>query len=215
MNSGRTSLRRLAMASLLALNGLAVPSSAAETKAATPKAADTKSAESTDKAECRGGGSEGVAEHGIPEIIRLLDGLVVTQAGLVKQLGALQFQCTTPDLVPLPLPGHLVTDPDGYCRRDDEGKLHVIVRNQSGGVAGASKTSVSFTIDDMAHTQEAVLDTLDIAGFSERDVVFDVPPECYVGGICMFTIVVDSSSVVAETNEPNNTAIGRCFLVIL
>jgi hypothetical protein len=202
------------MAALLASNGLAVPSSAADSKAVAPKAATPTAAE---KAECRttDGGSQGTAAHGIPEVLRVLTDLVALQEAVLQQVSGLELQCTTPDLVPLPLPGYLANDPNGYCRLDADGKLHVIVRNQGGGAAIASKTAVYFRIDHDGNVQQVTGDTVPIAGFSETEVVFDVPPECPAVGLCLFKISVDDAAKVPETNEPNNVVVGQCGFVIL
>lgn len=209
MNSGRTSLPRLAMAAVLALSGLAVPAAAGESKAAAPKAAEKLECRTTD------GGSPGTAAHGIPEVLRVLTDLVALQEAVLQQVSGLELQCTTPDLVPLPLPGYLANDPNGYCRLDADGKLHVIVRNQGGGAAIASKTSVYFRIDGVGNVQQVTADTVPIAGFSETEVVFDVPPECPAVGLCLFKISVDDAAKVSETNEPNNVVVGQCGFVIL
>jgi hypothetical protein len=103
-----------------------------------------------------------------------------------------------PDLVP-------VSDPEGnYCRRDEQGNLVVTVHNQGSGDAGASTTTVAF-----ARGGTFSQPTPAITAGSSVDLAFSIPPTCFDPD-CEFRIIVDSNNDVAESNEGNNFAVGRC-----
>jgi hypothetical protein len=213
MNSGRSLIFRVVVAAALASNG-AVPAAAADSKANNAKPAEKLECRTSD-AGSGGTGSGGTAEHGIPDVLKALSDVLALQNAVLKQVSDLELQCTRPELVPLALPGYVANDPSSYCRLDAEGKLHVIVRNQGGGAAIASKTSVYFRIESGGNVQQVTADTVPIAGFADTEVVFDVPPECPAVGLCLFKISVDDSGLVAETNESNNVVVGQCGFVIL
>jgi hypothetical protein len=157
-------------------------------------------------------------------IVNLQDSILAGQATLIKEVSGLELACTTPDLLPLPLPG------GGYCRlgKDSQGqpdfsKLHVIAYNQGGGGAAASTTSVFFHVAGATSCggdcAEVDMPTSPLAGFGgSMDLSFDVPSACYDtvhdsagNSICEFKISVDSFSVVPESNESNNNAAGQCL----
>jgi hypothetical protein len=64
--------------------------------------------------------------------------------------------------------------------------------------------------------RKVTLDTPAIVGFAGTDMVFDVPPECLaVEGLCLFKIAVDSTALLAESNESNNNVVGQCSVLLL
>ncbi len=152
-----------------------------------------------------GAASAGIG--GIPEVLNRLD-------ALIRRVSGLELACTTPDLVPLPLPG------GGFCRIDAQGKLHVQVHNQAGGAAGPSETLVQFRA--ASAPGPLFVPTVQLAGFTGTDLAIDIPDGCFGNffgqgdnNVCKFQILVDAKigstfGAVAESNELNNTAEGAC-----
>ena len=102
-----------------------------------------------------------------------------------------------PDLIPLP-------DASGqFCRLEGR-NLIVTVKNQGTAGAGASTTRVDFPSG--ASTQP----TSPLGIGATVDVAFPIPANCFQPD-CSFRITVDSTSVVDESNEGNNTASGTCI----
>jgi hypothetical protein len=103
-----------------------------------------------------------------------------------------------PDLIPVPDPQF------GFCRGKD-GNLLVTVKNQGPGPAPASTTMVDF----FQHGQVSQ-PTPPLAPGASTDLLFPIPAGCFSPD-CSFRITVDSTNVVTETNEGNNTADGICI----
>jgi hypothetical protein len=103
-----------------------------------------------------------------------------------------------PDLIPVP------DESGSFCRRRD-GQLVVTVRNQGAGPAGASTTTVDFGAHGTVSQP-----TPPLAAGAPIDLLFPIPVGCFDPD-CDFRITVDATSVVAETNEGNNTASGTCL----
>ena len=147
-----------------------------------------------------GAASAGIG--GIPEVLNRLD-------QLIRQVSGLELACTTPDLVPLPLPG--VTGPKGFCRLDAHGNLLVRVANQGGAAAGFFTTVVFFKVGgdhSFFATSLPAFGQVDLGlppGNIPISLCFDSNNECH------FTIVVDFDNLVKEPNEINNTVDGVCF----
>lgn len=105
----------------------------------------------------------------------------------------------SPDLIPAP-------DANGnFCRRDSAGRLIVTVRNLGGGSAGPSVVRVTYS-NGFTATAPAPA----VGAGSSVDVTVTFPGGCFTPD-CGFRITVDSTSVVTETNEGNNTASGTCI----
>jgi subtilase family serine protease len=105
-----------------------------------------------------------------------------------------------PDLVPF---SPLGTSPTAFCRIEGGGKLlRVTVKNQGDADAGLSKTTVTFG------NRPFTLDTLAIPAGGSVDLLFNLPVSCSPN--CSFTINVDSSNQVNESNKQNNSANGTC-----
>jgi hypothetical protein len=149
-------------------------------------------------------------------ILGLTNDIFANQALLLEEVGGLPAICSTADLVPLPVPG------GGYCRTEPGNAeiLHILVRNQGGGLADASKTQVFFRVPDDfvaplscgTGCAEVDIDTPALGSFATTDLVVAIPAACYgVQGICQFKIAVDATSLVAETDEVNNNVGGQCF----
>lgn len=109
------------------------------------------------------------------------------------------------DLVPLPAPASI--PPEGFCRRNDQGQLLVNVYNQGGAGAAASELRIVFGTADPLD-----FETPAIANGTGTDVVVDIPNACFDANTlqCSFTIGVDATNVVAESEETNNNARGLC-----
>jgi Uncharacterized conserved protein len=103
-----------------------------------------------------------------------------------------------PDLVPIP-------DAKGnFCRRDENGRLVITVRNHGLADAGASITRVEF-----ATGGHQLITTPAIPAGGSVDVFVTFPPLCFRPD-CTFRIAVDSTGFVSESNEFNNAAGGTC-----
>jgi subtilase family serine protease len=109
--------------------------------------------------------------------------------------------------VPLPAPASI--PPEGFCQRNEQGHLLVNVHNQGGFEAAASKTRIIFD-----GTTPADFDTPAIAAGTSTTLVIPIPDGCFdvTTQQCKFTIGVDATSAVAESNETNNNAAGLCGL---
>jgi len=105
-----------------------------------------------------------------------------------------------PDLVPVPRPG---TRAD-FCRREGD-KLLVVVKNQGAGHAAQSVTTVDFGSHGSVSQSTPAL-----APGAPATLEFEIPRGCFDAD-CGFVITVDATGVVAESNETNNTAAGRCL----
>ena len=111
------------------------------------------------------------------------------------------------DLVPVPQINSLNPVTVSFCLRVDDGEgLAVTVRNQGPGTASDSPVRVVFSGSPPSVTMTGgELDPGDIA-----IITFPIPLGCF-GSDCGFTILVDPDSVIAESNEGNNTAAGDCI----
>ena len=109
-----------------------------------------------------------------------------------------------PDLVPVPdpRPGYK------FCRRDASQKLQVTVKNQNNNdvAAHASTTKVEFTPGGTIEIPTPAIP----AGVSVDLPPVVIPAQCF-NPDCEFTITVDSQHQVHESNEGNNTGIGKCL----
>jgi subtilase family serine protease len=114
------------------------------------------------------------------------------------------------DLVPLPrTPGS--TDPLDFCQSSQSAAAHeldVHVANQGSSPAPASTTHVDF-----ANSGGVDMPTPALAPGASAIVQFAIPATCIDASLkCSFTIVVDSTNAVTESNETNNSAAGLCDL---
>ena len=197
MKRGKTFAGTVALAAIIALSWLVVPSA-------------------------------GAGDQGMPRVLSLLNDILANQARLLQQLEVL----AAPDLVPVPITGTLgagvpiSTDPAGFCRFDDQGKLHVFVYNQGGGPAGPSVTQVFFRVPPGAEGQKSCgvgcaqvdVPTPALTPFlGTNGLPIDVPAGCFGSvfgpddiNFCLFKIAVDATNVVNESNELNNGAGGGC-----
>lgn len=161
------------------------------------------------------------------QIITKLDSLanqvqsiVANQDLLVKQVDGLELACTTPDVVPIPLPGK--TGPEGFCRLDSEGNLRILVYNQGGAAAGFFTTVVFFKSAGVVVGDHSFFAT-SLPAFGS--VEMGAPPAnfpitaaagCFGSELeCHFTIAVDFDNKVTESNEVNNSVDGVCKQGIL
>jgi hypothetical protein len=120
---------------------------------------------------------------------------------LQRQAGA----ASPVDLVPLPrTPGS--TDPLDFCQSTGPNEFDVHVANQGSVPAPASTTHVDF-----ANGGGVDMPTPALAPGGSAIVHFAIPATCWdASQKCSFTIVVDSTNAVAESNETNNSAAGLC-----
>jgi CARDB protein len=102
-----------------------------------------------------------------------------------------------PDLIPVP-------DSSGNFCRFQGGLFLVTVRNQGTADAGPSVTKVDFSSGTVSQP------TPPIPAGGSVDVLFVIPPGCFQPD-CGFRITVDSTGIVDESNEANNTASGVCI----
>jgi len=106
-----------------------------------------------------------------------------------------------PDLIPVPDPQPGI----GFCRRDDQGRLIVTVRNQGASGAGPSTTTVDFGAFGTVSLATPALGPGDSV-----DLLFPIPPGCF-NPDCHFRITVDANHQVVESDEGNNFASGTCL----
>ncbi|HYR74730.1 MAG TPA: CARDB domain-containing protein [Pyrinomonadaceae bacterium] len=104
------------------------------------------------------------------------------------------------DLIPVPDPKPGV----GFCRRDGL-KLTITVRNQGTADAPPSVTKVDFSPSGTVSVP-----TPAISAGGSVDVTVQIPPGCFSPD-CNFRITVDSTGLVPESNEGNNTGSGSCL----
>jgi hypothetical protein len=102
-----------------------------------------------------------------------------------------------PDLIPVEVKPQ-------YCNRDGL-NLIVTIRNQGTAAAGPSTTRVVFNTG-ASPTQP----TPALAVGAQVDLIFAIPAGCFSPD-CQFRITADSTGVVAESNEVNNTVSGTCL----
>jgi hypothetical protein len=116
-----------------------------------------------------------------------------------------ELQTKVADLVPLPAPASI--PPEGFCRRNNQGQLLVNVYNQGGAGTAASKLRIVF-----GSAAPVDFDTPALANGTGTDVVVDIPNGCFDPNTfqCSFTVGVDATNVVAESDETNNNARGLC-----
>ncbi len=157
----------------------------------------------------------------LESIAKVQTEILAEQATLLQEVGGLELACSTPDLVPVPLPG------GGFCRRPSTNSniLQVPVYNQGGGIAGPSVTTVFFRVPPSAQQPNGVVQvdvaTSPLNGFNGSGPLdFPIPSGCFdVDGICKFKIAVDAgiigSPTVVESNEINNDGAGECAGTIL
>ncbi|HLK12791.1 MAG TPA: CARDB domain-containing protein [Candidatus Binatia bacterium] len=129
-------------------------------------------------------------------------------ANISAQLGSLRTQvgaALPADLLPMPSP--VSAGPPTFCQLSpDLTKLQVHVLNQ--GTAGSVASTVRV---DFANNAGVDMPAPPLAPGASAIVEFPIPVSCYdASNICHFTIVVDATNVVIESNETNNTASGLC-----
>ena len=119
----------------------------------------------------------------------------------VEQIKERQVRMMEPehaDLIPVP---HERGD---FCRIRD-GKLVVIPKNQGRVAAGRSNTQVDFF-----QFGKFTVKTPNLAPGASTELLFNIPRGCYDPD-CHFKITVDSTSVILESDEGNNTASSFCL----
>ncbi|HZT78449.1 MAG TPA: CARDB domain-containing protein [Vicinamibacterales bacterium] len=137
--------------------------------------------------------------------------ILASQKEIASAVNGVQQSCSTADLLPLPMPA--VAGPTGYCRMGSDGKLQVLVYNQGGSAAGATTTRVTFNTTTGPMAVDAPTSALTASGGSEV-VEFTIPGNCTGNTGCEFSIGVDATNLVPESNESNNTVAGTCVPVI-
>jgi hypothetical protein len=124
----------------------------------------------------------------------------VTILGLGQMGGVVQQRAV--DLLPVSPFG---TSPAAFCRIEESGKmLRVTVKNQGTIDAGSSKTTVRFG------EKPFTIDTPSVPAGGSADLLFKVPAGCFSPD-CSFSISVDSSNQVSESDEGNNNVTGGCI----
>jgi hypothetical protein len=128
---------------------------------------------------------------------------VYTAAGATGRVETLDIERVSARRVIVAVLPDLVAD--SLCKRDSLG-LHVTVRNQGNGDAPASATTVDFLTFGSVSVPTPPIPA---GGFVTLPPVA-IPLGCFDSD-CEFRIVVDSTALVAESNEGNNTATGACI----
>jgi hypothetical protein len=108
----------------------------------------------------------------------------------------------------IPKPDLLPVNPDNwvnFCDADNSGNLLVHIKNQGTATAGPSTLEVDF--GQQAPTLMPVPSLL--AG-GTTTILVPFPYGCY-NPDCDFEITVDSTDVIDESNELNNSQTGSCL----
>jgi hypothetical protein len=116
----------------------------------------------------------------------------------IERVSPRRIRIGLPDLVPVP------DENESFCRRRD-GNLIVTVRNQGAFGAGPSMTTVDF-----GPHGTVTLPTPALAAGASVDLAFPIPFGCFDPD-CHFRITVDSTGLIVESDEGNNTASGFCL----
>jgi hypothetical protein len=99
-----------------------------------------------------------------------------------------------------------------FCSRSS-GQLVVYVKNQGDGDAlDSTVTAVTFSVYTNGNFTDAIVTENASAIMAGQTIeqYFDIPSNCFVSD-CSFTITVDYSDAIDESNEANNTADGTCL----
>jgi hypothetical protein len=119
-------------------------------------------------------------------------------------LVAIVFVGCKPDLIPSnPKPD---LGNAGFCHKDDQGRLLIMVKNQGDTDAPASTTTVDFFSFGSFDLPTPPIP----AGGSVTLPALNIPAGCYDPD-CNFKITVDSKNQVKESNESNNQVASNCL----
>lgn len=94
-----------------------------------------------------------------------------------------------------------------YCRSDTEGRLIVTIRNQGEANAPPSTTRIALASGEAFDRSTPAL----AVGAEANLEPVPIPRR---EGTVVFTIAADAMGVIREMNEPNNTAIGHCLIIL-
>jgi hypothetical protein len=94
-----------------------------------------------------------------------------------------------------------------YCQRDAQGRLIVTIRNQGEADAPASTTRIALAGGEAFDRSTPAL----TVGAEANLEPVPIPRS---EGTLVFTITADAMGVIREMNEPNNTAIGTCLIIL-
>ena len=147
----------------------------------------------------------------------ILAGINASQLQLLEALGGLQSQCSLPDLLPVPDGVH--EGAEAFCQLigPDFTTMKVTVRNEGGISSSPAMVRVNFLQGSGPQPADQPIGVLGAFG-GNADLIFTPRAGCFPpfgsAGACDFVISVDVGSVVNESNEVNNTAIGKCNFVI-
>ena len=122
---------------------------------------------------------------------------------------ALASMMIIPGCIPeVPKPDLLPVNPDNwvnFCDVDNYGNLIVHIKNQGTAAAGPSTLEVDFGVYGLISEPVQSL----LAG-ETIDIPISIPFGCYDPD-CGFEIIVDSTDVIDESNELNNSQTGSCL----
>ena len=148
----------------------------------------------------------------------ILAGIKASELALIDALGGgLQSQCSLPDLIPVPDGIH--EGAEAFCQLigPDFTTMKVTVRNEGGIASSPAMVRVNFLQGSGPQPADQPIGVLGAFG-GNTDLIFTPRLGCFPpfgsAGACDFVISVDVGSVVNESNEVNNTAIGKCNFVI-
>jgi CARDB len=174
----------------------------------------------------RRGGAGGLSHLGDLQIKAILESQLTMKQNLAQITATLDELkatigepniCSAPDYMVLPRPG--VAGPTAYCRLSpDLTKLQVLVYNQGAADLSGRQTETRITFATTSGpvtlpTPDSVNTSTLVSGGSQL-LEFPIPSNCtsaMPGASCDFTIGVDVTNAVAESNEANNTVSGTCF----
>ena len=131
----------------------------------------------------------------------------VTMAVLLTACGGAGGGAAGPaDLVPVPEISSFDPPFLNFCTIEDGERLLVTVRNQGGGNAAASTTTVQFSPGGSVSKPTGAIS----GSGGVANLEFDMPAGCF-NADCGFTITVDSGNVDSESSDTNNSANGTCI----
>jgi subtilase family serine protease len=106
----------------------------------------------------------------------------------------------TPDLTVAEIPNR------GFCKRDNEDRLVVRVKNEGTAAAAISRSRIDFVNEGVVRFVETP--AIPAGGFV--DLLVDLPSTCHGAAQCAFTICTDSDNRIIERREDNNCMRAVC-----
>ena len=118
---------------------------------------------------------------------------------------------TTTSTIPPPSDLALFTPTGNFCRTQPNGDLFVQYTNQASGTAGPFVIRLSYQLVPNGPTTIVDMPQGGATPGILVDLTFPATADCgRTATNCTFIMNIDATGTVAETNEGNNIAIGKC-----